>query len=408
MILFTNTLRAASVAVLLTTVLVAQTSVDLRSQSRNVDFSAAAATKPFKTGVVIPAVCNAGDTFFKTDAPAGQNLYACTATNIWTAMTGVNSNNSGPGAAEVLKNQIGGVVTARQLLTGEGTLVTQQTDTVTVEADTAVTPRYATAAVAPTGTCQTGRDTYTRVSGFPHFYGCVDGAWKAVYAVSTAAPATCVVGELYFNSSDLGLYGCTGSNTWSKFNKSGVDMSQVGECIITYSCSVVSPGQRAALPAAAVNNNVAAIRVVVPNTIRLKRAMMYATGGTSTGAFVAGIYSDDNGLPGSLLPGTELRFVDLAAASFRVTTWGTGDVVLPPNVYWVGFSSQDVAAQYHLYGGAFATYGGMLAALTGSPGIVSCANDATGTGATYSLPASCGTASAVTGFDPPLILATAQ
>jgi hypothetical protein len=63
----------------------AQTRVDLHSQTKNVDFSNAATTKPSKIGTVLPATCSVGETFFKTDAPPGQNLYACTAANVWTA-----------------------------------------------------------------------------------------------------------------------------------------------------------------------------------------------------------------------------------------------------------------------------------------------------------------------------------
>lgn len=62
----------------------AQTQVDLRTQAKNVDFSAATSTKPFRTGTQLPASCSVGEAFFKTDAPAGQNLFACTAVNTWT------------------------------------------------------------------------------------------------------------------------------------------------------------------------------------------------------------------------------------------------------------------------------------------------------------------------------------
>jgi len=61
-----------------------QTRVDLRTQTRNVDFSGAASTKPSKTGTLLPAACSIGETFLKTDAQPGQNLYACTAANTWT------------------------------------------------------------------------------------------------------------------------------------------------------------------------------------------------------------------------------------------------------------------------------------------------------------------------------------
>ncbi len=61
-----------------------QTAVDLRTQSKNVDFSAASATKPSKTGTTLPAACSVGETFFLTTAAAGQNLYFCTSSNVWT------------------------------------------------------------------------------------------------------------------------------------------------------------------------------------------------------------------------------------------------------------------------------------------------------------------------------------
>jgi hypothetical protein len=66
----------------------AQTQVDLRTQSKNVDFSAAASTKPFRTGTELPATCSVGEAFFKTDATPGQNLYSCTSTDVWALQSG--------------------------------------------------------------------------------------------------------------------------------------------------------------------------------------------------------------------------------------------------------------------------------------------------------------------------------
>lgn len=40
----------------------------------------------------LPATCVRGELLYKTDATAGQNLYACTATNTWTAQGGVGTN----------------------------------------------------------------------------------------------------------------------------------------------------------------------------------------------------------------------------------------------------------------------------------------------------------------------------
>jgi hypothetical protein len=66
-----------------------QTQVDLRSQARNIDFTNAATSKPFKSGTALPSVCGVGEQFFKLDAAAGTNLYSCTATNVWTQEGGM-------------------------------------------------------------------------------------------------------------------------------------------------------------------------------------------------------------------------------------------------------------------------------------------------------------------------------
>jgi hypothetical protein len=71
----------------------AQTQVDLRTQSKSIDFSGAASTKPFQAGTVLPGACSPSQVFFKTNATAGANLYGCTSANIWTAET---SGATGP------------------------------------------------------------------------------------------------------------------------------------------------------------------------------------------------------------------------------------------------------------------------------------------------------------------------
>jgi hypothetical protein len=64
-----------------------QTRVDLSRQTRNIDFSSASSSKPFKTGVSIPATCSQGETFFKSDALPGTNLYLCVSTNTWSPVS---------------------------------------------------------------------------------------------------------------------------------------------------------------------------------------------------------------------------------------------------------------------------------------------------------------------------------
>ncbi len=70
------------------TAALAQTQVDLRTQSKNVDFGSAPSTRPIQTGTALPATCLVGNLFFKTDATAGSNIYACTATNTWAVGSG--------------------------------------------------------------------------------------------------------------------------------------------------------------------------------------------------------------------------------------------------------------------------------------------------------------------------------
>lgn len=78
-------MRGAVIFVLAAAYCAAQsTKVNLGSQSTNADFSALTHTRPMTVGTVLPATCQTGEQFFNSAAQAGQNLYACTATNTWT------------------------------------------------------------------------------------------------------------------------------------------------------------------------------------------------------------------------------------------------------------------------------------------------------------------------------------
>ena len=58
-------------------------------------------------GSTLPATCTMGDTFLKVDEPAGQQLFACTATNTWTLQGG-----GGAGAVDSVFSRTGAVVAA--------------------------------------------------------------------------------------------------------------------------------------------------------------------------------------------------------------------------------------------------------------------------------------------------------
>src|SRR5580704_5811544 len=86
--------RIVYLAVALGTQCLAQTAIDLNTQSRSVDFSGAPYTKPVQTGISLPATCSVGQMFFNSSAPSGQNLYGCTATNVWSLQAGGGSGGS--------------------------------------------------------------------------------------------------------------------------------------------------------------------------------------------------------------------------------------------------------------------------------------------------------------------------
>ncbi len=91
--------RCAVLAGVVACSVTAQTLVDLRTQSKSVDFTAASTTKPMKTGTVLPAACGVGEAFFQTNAPAGSNLYLCTSQNSWTLQSGTPGPTGPSGAA---------------------------------------------------------------------------------------------------------------------------------------------------------------------------------------------------------------------------------------------------------------------------------------------------------------------
>jgi hypothetical protein len=71
-----------------------QTRIDLKNQTRAVDFSGATYTKPAKSGTSLPVTCGAGEMYILTSGPAGSNVYVCTATNTWNLQGGESSSGA--------------------------------------------------------------------------------------------------------------------------------------------------------------------------------------------------------------------------------------------------------------------------------------------------------------------------
>src|SRR5579872_2512494 len=120
-----------------------QTRLSLDSQTKNVDFTKAAFTRPVKTGTTLPSTCSVGDLFFQTSASAGSNLYGCASANTWTPESGggslaVDNNGTLVGSRNTI-NLIGGLGVLNTISDTGAQINLQQS------VDTSVIPSKATA-----------------------------------------------------------------------------------------------------------------------------------------------------------------------------------------------------------------------------------------------------------------------
>lgn len=96
-------IRSATVLLLIAGYGFGQTNVNILNQVKNPDFSSFPFTRPITVGTALPSTCSVGQLFFNSAAAAGVNLYACTATNVWSLEAGNGGSggngNSGNGAS---------------------------------------------------------------------------------------------------------------------------------------------------------------------------------------------------------------------------------------------------------------------------------------------------------------------
>lgn len=120
--MFQNKLRNfAALAMMGAGAVYGQTQVDLKTQSKTVDFTLAPETRPVKTGPLsqLPGLCSVGDMYFATTAVPGANLYGCVAINTWQVLSG----GGGSGGGSLTVDSGGTVVGTRAVdnfITGAG------------------------------------------------------------------------------------------------------------------------------------------------------------------------------------------------------------------------------------------------------------------------------------------------
>jgi hypothetical protein len=244
----------------------AQTRVDLRTQTKSVDFSGAVSTKPSQTGAAVPATCTLGQTFLNTSAQPGQNLYICTAANVWSVQGASGLANY----AMSFTSATSVTIPASAHLLGTAKLFVEVYDTevpaVLVEPDDVqinpttydvlvkfATPQSGTVVLSAAGgggggavTSVFGRvgpimaqagdynaaqvtnaaqtnagNTFT--AGTQDFSGAAH-TLPAKVGTSVNKPATCSIGEMYFATdatAGQNSYYCTLANTWTQQLNSG-------------------------------------------------------------------------------------------------------------------------------------------------------------------------------------------
>jgi hypothetical protein len=82
------------------------TTLNLSTQSRNVDFSNFPFTRPLTQGSNLPSTCQVGQLFFNTAAPVGTNVVSCVSPNTWATVGGGGSSYVLPQASSTT---LGGV-----------------------------------------------------------------------------------------------------------------------------------------------------------------------------------------------------------------------------------------------------------------------------------------------------------
>ena len=201
----------------------AQTQIDLQTQSKNVDFSTAAATKTVKTNAGLPATCAVGEVFFDTSASPGANLYVCPSANTWSA-TGRRvpvSTLSGLPATCAAGDLF--YVTDVSTANGGWNLYTcGATNTWSQAGVQADGTGYLIVNCSAPSTCLVGPNlsVLPTLTGPNAFLGASDfsSATKtAMFRLAATAPATCdaTAHEIYYDTNNNTLNLCTAANTWT-------------------------------------------------------------------------------------------------------------------------------------------------------------------------------------------------
>lgn len=181
------------------------TRIDLQTQSKNIDFSSASATKPFKTGTTVPATCSQGEAFFRL---SNGTLYGCLTDNNWQPITGGGTVTSGMGAPSGVCSPgqswyLDTTVTRGNLWYCNSSAVWLQVLDTTGTGSFLLTGQAGTAPPAP-------------AAGYGSaWFDTASGVWKAVTGSTTSStivPITCGAGQFIQTVSSNGVPTCASAS----------------------------------------------------------------------------------------------------------------------------------------------------------------------------------------------------
>jgi len=318
------------------------------------DASGAASTLPYRTGTGGPVgrdTCGKpGETYFQTDAPAGQNVWGCTAAGTpgtWNSMTAgasVVTGVSAPGGTcaagalyvrtDIPQFYICSATNAWQLSSyGSGVAANKPANCVAGQVFLATDAGALWFCATPgspgtwqvlggalasvfgrTGavTAQAGDYTAAQVTnaaqtnasntfaGTQNFSGAAH-TLPAVTGVAASRPATCTIGEVYFATdaaAGRNWYFCTATNTWtgtadvvpSVFGRTGAVTAQAGDYTAAQVGALNDPGSNGIVKRTAANSTGVAVAGDFP-TLNQNT--------TGTAANVTGIVAESNGGTGA-------------------------------------------------------------------------------------------------------------
>jgi hypothetical protein len=340
-----------------------QTQVDIRSQGRNFDLSGANSTKPLKTGTALPAQCTTGEMFFKVDAPAGQNVYGCTATNTWTAEVSVGGTGGGSTAASTAMTvtaaggnlSVGNCTPAAPCNVGVGSKTYQYTTIGSTTSIAAATPCTLYVFVdTANGNRTVGRDTACVTS--IALVNLVDAPGVKTFPPTAIPLGTCTVvsnavssctalqpafsRELLKNGPNITLTPNAADGSITIDSTAGAATPVFSSSGLGYYIPFLGADGTGTEIGVSVANQVKYWQVVVPSQMIIRKiAGRQGTGGTG-GHFSFAIYDTTKS--------KVAQFSTVSNNAGGVFTATCTQVTIGPGVYYIGFSSDNTALR--LYG----------------------------------------------------------